>query len=672
MIRKSCFFIVMMLTIIVAPLIQAQDYYAFLELEGELNEYQQYQLTSLGVGITARYDGFITVRIGPDVTPAQILSITGITHLTKAVPLVTCSDSARYFSRVEPVHMGNGFNSSYSGDGVIVGIIDSGNDFNHINLCDANGSSRVKAVYMPFDTTGESVAIRAIRLPGSCYERASQIVSLTTDDPNTTHGTQVAGIAAGSYKGNGWYGVALGADLVVCGIPEAELNDVLVANCISYINDYARRSNKPYVINISLGTNAGPHDGTSYLNRVIQQFAGPGHIFVASAGNDGDHPVCIHTSIESKQDTVSAMLSGYQGSVSYSGVVNAWGDNNKMFNTRIVVMNKSNGQILYRSRPVGTTSSGTYTVISSETDSVLGTYFNGSIDVVGLIEVGGRPNSTAYLNMTAKSNSYALGLQYFSPSSTGLDIWTSQYAYFNNYNLSWAERGSSNGSISDLASTDSVISVGSYNSRQYVPLRDGSFYFRYFSEPGYISYYSSYGPDENGCMRPDVCAPGSVVIASANRYDVNAPNMAYWQPSAYVGGVEYPYCPDLGTSMSAPVVTGAVALWLQANPTLSVAQVREVIKHSSYKDAYTASSSQRWGYGKLDVNAGMKYVLHIEDKNGDVNNDGEVSISDVNALLAIILGSPADSDTLRRADINNDGEIGISDVNAIIDIILNQ
>ncbi|MBQ9556770.1 MAG: S8 family serine peptidase [Muribaculaceae bacterium] len=670
--KKVCLFLLtLILALQCSQLMMAKDYYAFLELEDELNDYQQYQLGRLGILITARYNGFITVRIHESVNPSDILAITGITHLTKAAPLYTCSDSARYYSKVDPVVNGVGFLQPYTGSGVIMGVIDCGFDFNHINLCNSNGTPRVKAVYMPFDTTGESVAIRAIRLPGSCYEEVRQIVAQTTDDPMVTHGTQVAGIAAGSYKGNDWYGVATDADLVLCGMPEDELNDVLVANCISYINDYANRQNQPYVINLSLGTNVGPHDGSSYLNRVIQQYAGPGHVFVVSAGNDGDDPVCVHSSIQSRQDTVVTLLSGYQGSVYYSGCVNAWGDKNKLFNTRLIVVNTNNGEILYRSRALGTTSSGTYSVISTETDPVLGQYFDGTVDMSGLVEVSGRSSTVSYLNMQAKARNYALGFQYYSPSSTDLVVWTSQYAYFNNYNYSWAEKGSPNGSISDLAATDSVISVGSYNTRQYVPLRDGSMYFRYFSEPKQISYYSSYGPDENGCMRPDVCAPGSVVISSANRYDVTAPNMAYWQPSAYVGGVEFPYCPDLGTSMSAPVVAGAVALWLQANPSLSVADVRNILKNSCYKDDYMTANNYRWGYGKLDVNAGMKYVLHIEDKSGDVDNDGEVTISDVNALLDIILGGSADSDTLRRADVNNDGEIGISDVNEIIDIILN-
>lgn len=56
---------------------------------------------------------------------------------------------------------------------------------------------------------------------------------------------------------------------------------------------------------------------------------------------------------------------------------------------------------------------------------------------------------------------------------------------------------------------------------------------------------------------------------------------------------------------------------------------------------------------------------------GDVNNDGEVNIADVNTLIDIILGGHFDDQTMLRADVNEDGEIGIADINAVIDIILN-
>ena len=167
---------------------------------------------------------------------------------------------------------------------------------------------------------------------------------------------------------------------------------------------------------------------------------------------------------------------------------------------------------------------------------------------------------------------------------------------------------------------------------------DGTEYYRRWSTPEEISYYSAYGPDENGIARPDVCATGSFLISSANRYHANPSNLQYWQQPVVVDGVEYPYCPDLGTSMSTPVVAGAIALWLQAEPNLSVADVRQILKNSSYKDSQiTLANKARWGSGKLDANAGLRYILRLDDIRGDVNGDGEVNISDINAIIAIIL-----------------------------------
>lgn len=52
---------------------------------------------------------------------------------------------------------------------------------------------------------------------------------------------------------------------------------------------------------------------------------------------------------------------------------------------------------------------------------------------------------------------------------------------------------------------------------------------------------------------------------------------------------------------------------------------------------------------------------------GDVNGDGEISISDVNAVIDMILSS----NVVETGDVDGDGEVGISDVNAVIDLILN-
>ena len=631
------------------------------------------QLRNAGLVITARYDGIITAEVPEDMQPSSLKSFSGVLNASRAIPILTYSDSVRYYSRVDPVHRGERLDMPYDGSGVIVGVIDCGFDFNHINFCDENGNTRVKAVYLPYDNSGKTILVNRIPLPGTCFETLERIKALTTDDPKTTHGTQTAGIAAGSYRDNGWYGIAPGADIVACGMPETELSDVKIAHCISYIDDYAKRVGKPYVVNISMGNNVGAHDGTSFLSTVIKQFAGPGKVFVVSAGNDGDQPVCIHESLTTKTDTITVLMSGYAktGGLRRSGCVNAWSRGAKPFNSRLVIVDTRNGNIVYKSRSLGTTTTGVTAHFDTETDEQLAQYYTGSVDFSGTIEANGNGSSLITLDMKDKTGYHAVGVQYYSPLATDLTIWTSQYAYFNTYGFSWVSSGTSVGSINELAASDSVISVGSYNSKQYVPLRNGTLYYRSDSEPTLMSYYSSYGPDERGISRPDVCAPGSVVISSGNRYDTNPPNLQYWQPSAFVDGVEYPYCPDLGTSMSAPVVAGAVALWMQANPNLSVADVRDILQHSSYKDRQVkAGNPERWGSGKLDINAGMRYVLHIEDKNGDVNNDKEINLSDINVVIDIILGGNADSETKSRADVNNDGEINVSDINMIIDIIL--
>ena len=53
---------------------------------------------------------------------------------------------------------------------------------------------------------------------------------------------------------------------------------------------------------------------------------------------------------------------------------------------------------------------------------------------------------------------------------------------------------------------------------------------------------------------------------------------------------------------------------------------------------------------------------------GDVNGDGRVNVSDVSALINMILGlTPMDK---TRADVNGDGRVNVSDVTALINIIL--
>ena len=263
---------------------------------------------------------------------------------------------------------------------------------------------------------------------------------------------------------------------------------------------------------------------------------------------------------------------------------------------------------------------------------------------------------------------HLIGLQYIAETGTELVGWCTQNAYFYSFGMSGATGGSSTGSISDLATTDDVISVGAYCSRQSYLMATGEMAFFDGFYPTNIASFSSFGPDENGVQRPDVCAPGAVVISSANRYDVNS-DRSSWPASAVVDGVEYPYYPNKGTSMSTPAVTGAIALMLQANPMLTAHDVREVLKRSSVKDEYVVQGNVlQWGAGKLDVWAAVNDVINNTLMPGDVNSDGRVNVSDVSALINMILGITAMDQT--AGDVNGDGRVNVSDVSALINIIL--
>ena len=64
------------------------------------------------------------------------------------------------------------------------------------------------------------------------------------------------------------------------------------------------------------------------------------------------------------------------------------------------------------------------------------------------------------------------------------------------------------------------------------------------------------------------------------------------------------------------------------------------------------------------------YCANAELEVGDVNGDGEINIADINAVVALLIGTSSQSCPLLLADVNADGEVNIADVNKIIDSIL--
>ena len=642
------------------------------------------ELRQQGVKVGAVFNSFVVASIPSDAI-TKVATLNGVRQVSLAHHLHLCNDSARYFSNVDILHTSSARVVPLMGKGVIVGMIDVGIDYNHINLCDSEGRSRVRAVYMPMDTTGTAPVIRGDTLLGSCYETPEQIAMLTTDYAAGSHGTHTTGTAAGSYRGNGYHGVAPEADIVVCGIPSPELTDANIVNGVMYIFDYADRVGLPCVINMSIGSNGGPNDGSSFMCRAFEQMSGPGRICVVSAGNDGNAPICLHASIKGEGDTLTTLLRNAWGGLQREGFVTMWSDGVQQHRTRLVVINRETGALEYASPFLGELPEDSVYSISSDNDPGFARYYTGEVLFAtsmepGYDETGNLVDARRYLSYwqldaTSNKSGHLLGMQYVADEQVDMSGWTNKNCYFYTFGLNGVTGGDNAGSISDMATTDSVISVGAYCSRSSYIDKTGEVVNMANCYPGDITYFSSFGPDERGTVRPDICAPGMVLVSSASRYDTVA-NRQYWPDPVMKDGTEYPYYVNQGTSMSAPVVTGTVALMLQVNPAMGPAEVREVLQRTSVVDSFVNGSGYpgRWGSGKLDAEAAVDEVIRTSFLHGDVNNDREVGIADVMALIDIILKGRAgcDAGTLLRADINHDREILVADINALIDLILND
>jgi len=110
-----------------------------------------------------------------------------------------------------------------------------------------------------------------------------------------------------------------------------------------------------------------------------------------------------------------------------------------------------------------------------------------------------------------------------------------------------------------------------------------------------ISYFSSPGPTREGQNKPEVAGPGQWVISALSKQASEAEIPQWARVSELAAAMQ-------GTSMSAPYVTGAVALLLERHPDLSWAEVKRRLIKSVRQDYFSQPCwNQRWGYGKIDV-----------------------------------------------------------------------
>ncbi|MBP5498669.1 MAG: S8 family serine peptidase [Muribaculaceae bacterium] len=511
-----------------------------------------------------------------------------------------------------------GIQDVYTGEGVTICLIDGGFDFQHPAFKDAEGNTRLRCVYLPGNDNGHKFIVEddeagTIEYPGSVFDTPELIATLTTDNTGRDHGSHTAGIAAGSRSPLGFGGMAPDADIVLVSIEgKNNVNEI----AFQFAAHYARQTDAPVVLSASMNAHNGPHNGTGTIPELIDEMS---HyvIPVLSVGNEGGQGVHIYKAFDEENSSMKALLAraipfiDEEGRTSrlVTSVVQGYSRNtlgeNDALSVKIGMVNRNSGEIVWQTEPciVTPSQSGVIEVMSDD-DEILGEYMqDGFVAIYGSVDNGKLDLLAAANGVLIQRLPFFISLSSSSPIE--MDLWETTGG-FDAVNMEGYTRGDSELSCGDWTSTPNVISVGNYVANTASRLYNGTVIDEsIIYTHNDISLSSSYGESLNGVAQPVVTAPGTNVVSSLNHYncDKEIAETMQWQG--------YPYGSMSGTSMSCPTVSGIIALWLQANPTLTLDDIKEIIAATSRNDEFTAVNPIKWGYGKIDAAAGIEYIKEM-------------------------------------------------------------
>jgi subtilisin family serine protease len=164
------------------------------------------------------------------------------------------------------------------------------------------------------------------------------------------------------------------------------------------------------------------------------------------------------------------------------------------------------------------------------------------------------------------------------------------------------KNGNEDYTIGSPSSADHAFSVGAYVSRTTTSNLSGGWWWgsRYVYDG--IALFSSQGPTLDERIKPDIAAPGHVLVSLRDK-DVYRGQDNYWVDNDGLPGGDANYYMMRGTSMASPVAAGAAALYLELNPSATPEQVYSAFRTYSDKTGLNDLPNNIWGAGKLDINA---------------------------------------------------------------------
>lgn len=494
----------------------------------------------------------------------------------------------------------------YTGEGVLIGVLDWGFDYTHPMFYDtAMTQYRVRAAWDQFRQTGPAPAGfdygAEFTSPAALLEAQSDTAGVYS---YATHGTHVAGIAGGGGAGTNYRGVAFGAQFLFCSF----LVDAAAAlDGVAWMKEKAQQDGKRLVVNMSWGLYyMGTLDGQSLISQALDQFSDDGVVFSISGGNNGD--VNFHLQKEFTGDTLRSRVQFYPYSAHehmWGQSLTMWGEEGGAFSVSFRVLDASNN--LCMATPwyhTATQPAYVDSFLVANSDTV---FFNLTAEAAH--PLNGRP----HFRLRIKNTNTALKVVMQVTASQGTvhcwnvteldnDVGNWGQAFLGG--LSGWTAGDHNFGIGEPACTESAITVAACGSTTWTPTG--------IPTGGSIAGFSSFGPTLDGRIKPDITAPGVVVASSISSFTDNDYSSILTVPFQ---GRNYPFARFSGTSMSAPATTGTVALLLEADPTLTPAEIRGIIRNTALTDNKTGTippgGSTRWGMGKLNAYHAITEALGV-------------------------------------------------------------
>lgn len=522
------------------------------------------------------------------------------------------NDSMRVKCHVNEIHQGLGpLHEPYEGDGVLLGIIDTGLDLTHPDFQDAQGRTRVLHLWdqnLPYDAQWTPQPYGYGQAFDSTSINAGDCPSI--DQPNQYgHGTTVAGTAGGNGLANGMHkGVAPGADLIIVNNDLGHANwTSSVTDAVKYMCDIADQLERPIAINLSLGSYYGSHDGLDAAALLIDSLlnARPGRVLVCAAGNSRGLPP-YHLGYPIGTDTSYTWFRYKANSLLGIGAVyfELWADTADLNGVHFgMSADRRLPTVRHRSEPTWRT------VQDALGQQVVDTIWSFSGDRLGeayyYAELRGGQYRMDVAVPLPDSSSY-----YFRFNATGtgrFDVWSADAlgssaiqntvpAYVPDQAL-YRYPDTLCKIVDSWACSDQVITVGNYNNEQVYIDYNGALQDLGGVE-GAIANASSNGPTRDGRIKPDVVATGDVTFSPAPLDWIQT--LIATEPFKVAPGGYHIRAG--GTSIASPVVAGTAALYLQKCPYAPHNEVRSAIINSAQGDAFTGVvPNALWGHGKLNA-----------------------------------------------------------------------